>query len=80
MKDATCYCIFREKNICVKVALLLCVHLSGHVHQQYSCDGSLSLTVSLLRTIESVSLQHAEQVLLPTWTIYGRVNSEMIWS
>lgn len=43
---------------------LLCIHLNWHMHQEYSSDGSLSLTITLFGTIQSISLQHTEQVLL----------------
>lgn len=49
------------------------VHLSWHVHQEDGSNGSLSLTVTFLRLVESVSFQDAKQILLPTekktWTI-----------
>lgn len=44
---------------------VLNIHLSWHMHQKYSSDGSLSLAVTLIRPIQSVSLQHTKQVLLP---------------
>lgn len=40
-------------------------YLRRHVHEEHGGDGSLSLTVALLGTVQRVRLQHAEQVLLP---------------
>lgn len=39
-------------------------YLSRHVHEQNGGDGSLGLAVSLLRPVQSVGLEDAEQVLL----------------
>lgn len=47
------------------VEFLMCADLSWHMHQENSSDGSLSLTVALLRTMQCISLKHTEQVLLP---------------
>ena len=46
-------------------------YLSRHVHEQHSSDGSLSLAVPLLRSVQSVGLENTEQVLLPA----GRQNT-----
>lgn len=40
-------------------------HLSWHMHQQHGSNGSLSLTITLFWPMQSVSLQHSKQVLLP---------------
>lgn len=45
--------------------LCACVYLCWHVHQEKSSDGSLSLTVALVRTIQTVSLQDVKEALLP---------------
>lgn len=34
------------------------------MHQEYSSDGSLSLAITLFRTMQTISLQYAEKVLL----------------
>lgn len=49
--------------------------LSRHVHEQHCGYWSLSLTVTLLWSVQSVRLQHPEQILLPaqctrTWLNY----------
>lgn len=43
-------------------------YLSWHMHQEYRSDGSLGLTITLFRAVQSISLQYAEQVLLSTCT------------
>lgn len=39
-------------------------YLSRHVHQKHRCYRSLSLAVTLIWSVQGVSLQHPEQVLL----------------
>lgn len=43
----------------------VCVYLCRHMHEENSSDGSLSLTVTLVRTIQTISLQDVEEALLP---------------
>lgn len=57
--------ISNRENIFGKVESLVFAHLCWHMHQEYSSDRSLSLTITLFGTMQSVSLEHAEQVLLP---------------
>lgn len=59
-------CVLYSDQYMSTSAFLLNIHLSWHVHEQQSGDGSLSLTISLLGTMQSVSFEHTEQVLLPT--------------
>lgn len=40
-------------------------YFSRHVHEQHCSNGSLSLAVSLLWSVQSVGLKNTKQVLLP---------------
>lgn len=58
----------------------MCIHLCWHMHQEHSSDGSLGLTITLFRAMQSISLQHAEQVLLPECMNMYKLYSETRFS
>lgn len=55
-------------------------HLGWHMHQEHSSNGSLSLTITLFGTMQRISLQHAEQVLLPECSHINKWYSETTFS
>lgn len=63
------------KDCCPSIVNVVFVgrsHLSRHMHEQHSSHWSLGLAVTLVRSVDGVSLQYAIQILLtaPANTLY----------